>query len=127
MAKVQNNRAVDQDEWRAEADKAPKAKAGQYRAIERGYAGGNIIEAGDLVPAETPVGDWMEKIKGTDDKLAQAVEDIQADRKDDPDLSGIGLAGLQAMAVERGVTDVKGLSKKDLITAIQATKEQRRL
>lgn len=128
MARVQNNRAVDQAEFEAEVEKAPKTKAGQYRATERGYAGGNIIEAGQLVPGDTPVSEnWMEKIKGTEDKAARAVEDAQAVRKDDPDLEGANIGALQALAIDAGVTDVKGLSKKDLIAAIKAAREQRRL
>jgi hypothetical protein len=105
-----------------------ETKAGSHRATARGYAGGNIIEAGQLVPADVAVSDeWMEPVKGKDTAAAKAIEDVQKDRKDDADLTTLSKAALEALAVERGVTSVKGLSKDDLIAAIQASDEQRRL
>lgn len=105
-----------------------ETKHGSHKAIARGYAGGNIIEAGQIVPPDVPVSDeWMEPVKGKSTAAERAIEDVSKDRKDDPDLTSLSKAALEAMAVERGVTSVKGLSKDDLIAAIQASDEQRRL
>lgn len=105
---------------------AKLTKAGEYRATQRGYAGGAIIDPPSLVPPGVPVSNvWMEKTKGGD-KLARAVDDAQAPRKDDPALEELSVGALQALATDAGVTSVKGLSKDDLITAIRAADEQRR-
>jgi hypothetical protein len=103
-------------------------KGGEYRATQRGYAAGMIIDPPSLVPADVPVSDtWMEKVKSSSgDALARAVDDAQAPRKDDPALEELQIGALQALATDVGVTSVKGLSKKDLITAIRAADEQRR-
>lgn len=34
-------------------------KPGSHVATERGYAGGQLIEQGEAVPADIPVGSWM--------------------------------------------------------------------
>lgn len=95
-----------------------------HRATERGYAGGELVEPGALVPAGTPVGSWMEPIKKSDQALARAVEEAQDPFNRDVDLTQVGLPGLKAMAAERGI-NVKGLSEADLIAAIKAEAEHK--
>lgn len=116
-------------EIEAEYDKRPKTKGGDYRATQRGYAGGSIIDPPSLVPAGVVISDeWMEKVgKGDDTPVQRAVDDAQAQRKDDPALEELSKPALEALATKAGVTSVKGLSKEDLITAIRASDEQRRL
>lgn len=126
-------RVATSDEIDAAHKKLPRTGDGNYRATQRGYAivpggAGILVEEGQLVPADVPVSDeWMEKVKGKTSPAAKAIEDVSADRKDDPDLTQLSIGALQALATERGVTQVRGLSKADLIQAIQASDEQRRL
>lgn len=103
---------------------AKTTEAGSHRATERGYAGGELIEAGRLVPAGVPVGSWMAPVKKGTEALQRAVDEAQDKRNDDVDLTAVGLPGLRAMAAERGI-NVKGLSEKDLITAIKAEAEHK--
>lgn len=104
-----------------------------HRATQRGYAvmdngAGLVVEEGQIVPSDQVISDtWMEKVKGKTSAAEQAVADASAQRKDDPDLTQLSKPALEALATERGVTQVKGLSKDDLIQAIQASDEQRRL
>lgn len=94
-----------------------------HRATARGYADGQLIEEGDLVPAGVPVSDeWMEPLKKSDRALAGAMQEAQADHPMDADLTQLSKQALEAMAAERGI-NVKGLSKDDLITAIKAERE----
>lgn len=37
-----------------------RTKHESHRATERGYAGGELIEPGEFVPADVPIGSWME-------------------------------------------------------------------
>jgi hypothetical protein len=120
----------------AEADEAHKkvarTKPNSHRATVRGYAvpdnaqgAGVLVEVGEIVPANVPVGEWMEKIKGKADLHGAVLESQQA-LKDDPDLSQLSKQALEALATEAGVTSVKGLSKDDLITAISAQRDNTR-
>lgn len=134
MAKDDDDRRIIQpdrtkEEIEAEYEKRPKTKGGDYRATQRGYAGGAMIDPPSLVPAGVVIADeWMEKVgKDKDAALNRAVEDAQAQRKDDPALEELQIGALQALATKAGVTSVKGLSKEDLITAIRASDEQRRM
>lgn len=117
----------------AEHDAAVKeaAKTGDntHRATMRGYAipigtsAGQLVEEGEIVPANVPVSDeWMEKLDKKDGKLQAAVEEAQQDHPTDVDLTALSKSALEAMAAERGI-NVKGLSKDDLITAIKAERE----
>lgn len=103
---------------------AKMTTAVSHRATERGYAGGELVEPGDLVPAGTPVGSWMELIAKREQTLARAVEEAQDPIHRDVDLTALSKQALEAMAAERGI-NVKGLSKDDLITAISAEAEHK--
>lgn len=103
----------------------PLTKPGSHIATERGYSKGILIEPGQLVPTETPVSDrWMRPLKGDkEDRASRAAREAEHPRNDDPDLTKLSKPALEAMATERGVTDVSGLSKNDLIAAIKAAYE----
>lgn len=101
-----------------------KTTAASHRATERGYAGGTIVEPGDLVPEGTPVGSWMEPVKKGEQRLARAIEEAQDPINDDVDLTALSKAALEAMAAERGI-NVRGLTKDELITAIKAEAEHK--
>lgn len=103
-------------------DEYEKTGANTHRAVQRGYAGGILIEEGEFVPADVPVGSWMEPIAPKDRKLARAVQEAQDESPKDVDLTALNKSALQAMAAERGI-NVDGLSKDDLITAIKAERE----
>jgi hypothetical protein len=116
----------------AEQTKVKLTGANTHRATERGYAidgggkgAGQLVEAGELVPAGVAVGSWMEPVKKGDRALLDAVEEAQEPIKRDVDLTQLTMAALQAMAAERGV-NVKGLNKDDLITAIKAADDPTR-
>src|SRR5687768_6055565 len=95
-----------------------KTKAGSHRATARGYAKGELIEEGQLVPADVAVSDnWMEKTRAGSD-LERAVDEAQSPRNDDPNYEGMSKQALEAEAITHGITDPGKLSKKDLITAI---------
>jgi hypothetical protein len=101
------------------AKKAPK----MYRATARGYINGTIVDAGDVFATNMEKGSWMDPVgknSATDDRLASAVDDTQSPLNDDPDLTTFSKQALEAEALRLGLTDAKGLSKDDLITAIRA-------
>lgn len=105
-----------------------------HRAMMRGYAvpdgadgAGVLVEVGEIVPAKVPVSDeWMEKIKGGKAEREAAAAEAQQPLKDDPDLTQLSKPALEALATEAGVTSVKGLSKDDLIAAINAQRDNTR-
>jgi hypothetical protein len=116
-----------------EHDKAVKAAAktghDTHRATMRGYAiasgsaAGQIVEEGEIVPANVPVSEeWMEKLDKKEAKLTAAVNEAQDENPKDTDLTALSKPALEAMAAERGI-NVSGLSKADLITAIKAERE----
>lgn len=93
-----------------------------HRATQRGYANGELVEAGDLVPSGITVSEeWMEPVK-VSKALAGAIEEATDPNPKDVDLHQLSKPALEAMAAERGI-NVAGLSKADLITAITAERE----
>lgn len=111
------------DEREAAIKKAPKTGDNTHVANQRGYALGQLIEDGELVPAGVIVSDvWMDKIKGNKE-LAAAVEEALDPHPKDVDMTALSKPALEAMAAERGI-NVAGLSKADLITAIAAAREK---
>jgi hypothetical protein len=101
-----------------------------HRATQRGYAvdpktnAGVLVEEGEMVPANIPVSEnWMEPVKKSERALAGAIDEANDPHPKDADLTQVGMAGLQAMAAERGINS-QGLSKKDLIAAIKAHVEK---
>jgi hypothetical protein len=113
------------------ADDKKIARTGEnsHRATGRGYAmpdgtgAGQLIEEGDILPADVPVSDeWMVKIAASDRRRAAAVAQARDPSPRDADLTQLGLPGLGAMAAERGI-DPKGLSEADMIAAIRAERE----
>lgn len=126
-------RVATSDEVKKVHDSLPRTKANSHRATQRGYAvpdntngAGVLVEDGEIVPADVPISDeWMAKIKGKQE-LADAVAEVQQPLKDDPDLTQLSKPALEALATEAGVTSVKGLSRDDLITAINAERDNTR-
>jgi len=95
-------------------------KANSHRATERGYAGGEIIEPGDLVPAGTPISDlWMEPLSKKEGEVARAMDEALSPNDADvnvEDLSGDALTGYAAsLSINRGK-----LNDKDLRAAVTA-------
>lgn len=121
-----------------EAEKAhadvPRTKLNSHRAIARGYAvadgsqgAGVLVEDGEIVPADVPVSEeWMVKVKKGSHAVEDAVAEAQQPLKDDPDLTQLSKSALEVLATEAGVTSVKGLSKDDLIAAINAQRDNTR-
>lgn len=126
-------RAVTTKEANEAHEKLPRTGSDTHRATARGYAipdnangAGVLVEDGEIVPADVPVGDWMEKLPKGKRALEAAVAEAQQPLKDDPALNELSLAALQALATDAGVTSVKGLSKDDLIAAINAQRDNTR-
>jgi hypothetical protein len=125
-------RIASQEEIEAVHESLPRTKLNSHRATARGYAvpdnalgAGVLVEEGEIVPANVPVSDsWMAKVKkgAVEDAAAEAQQAL----KDDPDLTQLSKPALEALATEAGVTSVKGLSKDDLITAINAQRDNTR-
>lgn len=111
----------------------PRTGSETHIATAKGYAvpdnadgAGILVEEGEIVPANVPVGDWMEKLPKAKRALAAAGQEALALKPKDVDLTKLNVAALQAMAAERGINVEQGgspLSKKDLITAINAARE----
>lgn len=118
------------EEFQAALKSAKRAGPNTHRATERGYAivegQGILVEAEEMVPAGAVIGSWMEPIKKGDQRVMDAVEDAQRETKDDPDYTALSKPALEALATDAGVTNVKGLSKDDLITAIKASADRSR-
>lgn len=77
-----------------------------------------------MVPADQPISDaWMEKIGKKDRALAGAVAEALDPHPKDVDLTKLNVAALQALAADAGI-NVDGLSKGDLITALNAHREK---
>lgn len=109
---------ADADSTRKAAKPGP-AKA--YRATDRGYANGRVIEPGEVFTTRAAQGSWMEPLKGSRSyDVEEAVDDALAPHPDDPDLEGMSKAALEALAADAGVSQPGKLGKDDLITAIRA-------
>jgi hypothetical protein len=126
-------RVASREEVDAAHKKVARTGSETHRATARGYAvpdnadgAGVLIEDGEIVPANVPVGEWMEKISKKDAKLLAAGEEALDPHPKDVDLTKLNVAALQAMAAERGINVEQAgtpLSKKELITAISAARE----
>lgn len=109
--------AADDSRKRPAKPAAPKT----YRAIDRGYVDGRVVEAGTVFTTRAPKGSWMEPVKGGGGyDVEEAVDDALAPHPDDTDLEGMSKAALEALAADAGVTQPGRLGKDDLITAIRA-------
>lgn len=102
--------------------KAAETGAHTHKAIERGYAKGQLVEIGEFVPEGVTVSDvWMEKLSKEEARDLQVSNEATDPKPKDADLTQLTLPALQAMAAERGV-NVKGLNKEKLIDAINAAR-----
>lgn len=94
-------------------------KQNSHRATMRGYAFGELIEPGFLVPAGIAVStEWMEPVKGSR-ALAEAVEQAVSAHPDDVDLTSQSKAALEGLALSLDI-DPAGLNKAELIATITA-------
>jgi hypothetical protein len=104
-----------------------------HQATQRGYAvdpdskAGTLVEPGEMVPAGIPVStEWMEPVAKGDRAVAAAAQEAIDPHPKDVNLTALNVAALQAMAAERGINVEQNgtpLSKKDLIAAIKAARE----
>ena len=95
-------------------------KTNSHRAIERGYAGGDLVEPGELVPAGIPVSDeWMESVNKKEADLIRATQEALSPNEADVDLNALKGDALTAHAA--GLHINRGdLSDKDLRAAVAA-------
>lgn len=119
---------INTNDDRPTAEEIAKRRPKTYRAIARGYVDGRIVEPGEVFTTRADEGEWMEPVEGSGTKSAaeRAVDDTQSPISDDPDLTTFSKAALEAKALDLGLTSAKGLSKDDLIQAIQAAHDEDR-
>lgn len=115
-------RAAEED-TRPTAAEIAKREPKMFRATERGYVDGRIVEAGETFVTRADPGLWMEPTKGGNDYGVQAaVDEAQYGKKADVDYEGMSEPALQALAALVGVTKPGELGKDDLIAAIKAAR-----
>ena len=115
------------DDKRPTAEQIAKREPKTYRALARGYADGMIREEGEVFATRADKGLWMEEIKsGKQSARQRAVDDTRASMSDDPDLTTFSKEALEAKALDLGLTNAKGLSKEDIIQAIQSAHDEDR-
>jgi hypothetical protein len=94
--------------------------ASSHRATQRGYAGGDIIEPGDLVPAGTPVStEWMEPLSKKEGALARAMDEALSPNDADVNVEELSGDALTAYAAGLSINRAK-LNDKDLRAAVTA-------
>jgi hypothetical protein len=114
--------STDRDD-RPTAEEIAKREPKTYRATDRGYADGKIIEPGEVFTTRADVGKWMKPIKkGEKYGVDMATEEASYARKVDIDYEGMSQPALEVMAAMAGVSKPGALSKDELITAIRAAR-----
>lgn len=109
---------------RPTAEEIAKREPKQYKALERGYVDGKIVEEGEVFFTKADKGQWMEKVKKGDDYgVDAAVDEAQYAKKADIDYEGMSQPALEVMAALAGVSKPGELSKDELITAIKAQRQ----
>lgn len=116
-------KAAPKDE-RPTAEEIAKRDPKTYKASERGYIDGRIVEPGEVFVTKSDPGMWMEPVKKGSDKYGVdlAVEEAGYAKKADVDYEGMSQPALEVMAALEGVSKPGELSKDDLITAIKAAR-----
>ena len=109
---------------RPTAEEIAKRDPKTYRAMDRGYVDGRIVEPGEVFVTKADKGEWMEPVKGGSTKYTgeQAVDEAQYAKKLDVDYEGMSEAGLEALAALVGVSKPGDLKKAELIEAIRAAR-----
>lgn len=94
-----------------------------HRATQRGYAKGELIEEGQMVPAGVAVSDnWMESLTPKEARLARATEQALDPHPDDVNIAALKGDALTAYAATMNINR-DGLSDKDLRAAVTAKRE----
>lgn len=93
-----------------------------YRATERGYINGQLIEPGQTFTAESFDGSWAESLDKREAMLAAASEQALDPHPDDVNVAALKGDALTAYAA--GLSINRGeLSDKDLRAAVTAKRE----
>lgn len=101
------------------------SKTVTYKALERGYIDGQIVDEGEVFTTAAPKGRWMEPVDAKEYAAAVAARDPSPD---DPNYDAMTLPALQALAATDDykidvAPDGKPLSKGALLTAIKAKRK----
>lgn len=104
----------------AAAQKGPRPS---YRANERGYVDGQLIEPGQVFSSAGFKGSWAEPLTEKDAAMARAAEQALDPQPDDVEIQGLSRPALEAMAAERGI-DPKNLDDDQLVDAIKAARDR---
>lgn len=115
--------SADAPDTRPTAEEIAKRDPKTYRATERGYADGRVIEDGEVFTTRVDKGSWMDPVKGSQKYgVEAAVDEAQYARKVDVNYENMDEPALQALAALVGVGDPGSLKKPDLIAAIRAAR-----
>lgn len=95
---------------------------GTYRATERGYINGQLIEPGQTFTADSFDGKWAESLDKREARLARAAEQALDPHPDDVNISALKGDALTAYAATLNINR-DGLSDKDLRAAVAAKRE----
>lgn len=74
-----------------------------YKATERGYVDGRIIEADQVFSTTAPKGEWMEPVRSKESEAARAVQEAQDPKPSDIDLEKVSGDALTAYALQFGI------------------------
>jgi hypothetical protein len=102
------------------ADKKTRTpKSGTFRATERGYRKGVIVEPGETFEATGFTGSWAEHLTKADARQARATEQALDPHPDDVNLTELKGDALTAYAATLNINR-DGLNDKDLRAAVTA-------
>jgi len=110
------------DDDRPTAKEIAKRDPKTYRAMERGYVDGRIVEAGEVFTTTADKGSWMEKAKQSDYGVDMAVEEAGMAKKVDIDYDSLSDAAIEVFAAMNGVSKPGELSREEQIEAIRAAR-----
>lgn len=106
---------------RPTAEEIAKRDPKTYRAMERGYVDGKIVEAGEVFTTKADKGEWMEPVKKAEEYgVDMAVEEAGMAKKVDVDLESLSDAAVEVFAAMAGVSKPSELSREEQIEAIRA-------
>lgn len=114
--------ATPGEDKRPTAEQIAKREPKTFRALDRGYIDGRVVEPGEVFTTRMDKGSWMEPAKTTKYDVDKAVDEASYGRKADVNYDGMSKAGLEALAALVGVTNPGKLDKDDLVTAIKAAR-----
>lgn len=111
------------DDDRPTAEQIAKRDPKTYRALERGYIDGKIVEGGEVFTTQQDQGSWMEPVKKSEAYgVDMAVEEASMAKKVDVVYEDLSDAALEVFCAMNGVSKPAELSRDEKIEAIRAAR-----